>query len=204
MQNSLNNKEQQEFDDILAGSISGGLFAHGINIEGAIVTSLLNIPRDFDLLIRILSILSIIISILWLSFKYKKFGKYYGAIIFLLSFFGMFLMLISLNFTNAIPGFFLLVISADMVVSPDKWVAIRYEKGILNKILKLFNNIFEIILKIGKKASVINKKQSYQYRQVLENIRQENIKQRKKGQQIGNNIINKHIRYKNSRKRYRK
>lgn len=89
--------------------------ALGINSEETIFSPFIGSLKNFELIIRILSIIIIIIPILYLSYKYKEQGKLIGVGIYFSSFVGLYLMLVSTDLLYIIVGLFFLIISIKLV-----------------------------------------------------------------------------------------
>lgn len=178
MQRDLNEFERKK--DFASGAISGGLLALGINIEEMLLTIIFPNLKNFVLLFQILSPISIIFSVYLFSSKYKRYGKLYGLTVYIFSFVGFFLLLITTNLVIIVVSFIPLFISADMVIRPEKWSAINAEPNIIAKISLLKNILIGLAARICKNASRRNKELS------------------KIGRRIGKNLT------KNHRKKYRR
>jgi NADH:ubiquinone oxidoreductase subunit 2 (subunit N) len=89
--------------------------AIGISSEETFLRPLIGSIQNFEIIAIILSIIMMIISIIYLSYKYKKQGKLHGFGIYAFSFIGVYLILMSTNLVYITIGLFFLIISIGLV-----------------------------------------------------------------------------------------
>jgi NADH:ubiquinone oxidoreductase subunit 2 (subunit N) len=111
---SMTNSEQ-DISDIGLGASSGGLMALGINSEETILRPFIGGIDNFEIIATIISIILIIVSMIYLYYKYSEHGALYGVGIYVFSFIGLYLMLMSNGLLNILAGLFFLGISIVLV-----------------------------------------------------------------------------------------
>jgi len=117
---ALSRKERNELADMGIGALSGGLMAIGINPEKTILSPLIGSMKGSEIIFTISSIVVMIFSIIFLSYRYKEIHMLYGISIFGLSFIGLYLMLMSNNITYIVIGLIPLIISMLLVRGASK------------------------------------------------------------------------------------
>ena len=115
MNKPITRKKQQEISNIGLGAVSGGLMALGINSEETILRPFIGGINNFETIAMVLSIIMILVSIIYLSYKYKRQGKLYGFGIYICSFIGLYFILMSINLVYIIIGLIFLIISIELV-----------------------------------------------------------------------------------------